>query len=101
MKLLQRSPKLTKRDERLVFSLQLLGDKTRYKLFKLLMQDSELCVTEIAEKLNVSVPAVSQHFRMYERAGIVDKKRMGQKICYMLREDDLVTQITKLITNKP
>jgi DNA-binding transcriptional ArsR family regulator len=66
-------------------------------MFKILLEKKQLCVSEIASKLNVSVPAVSQHFRTFELVGIVEKERMGQKICYQLKEDDeLVNQLVKI-----
>jgi predicted transcriptional regulator len=80
---------LTEQDERLVRAMHLLGDVTRYKMFRLLLSNSSLCVSQIANELNVSTPAVSQHFRIFELLGLVDKHRFGQKICYMLKSDDL------------
>ncbi len=92
--------KLSKNDERLVHILQVLGDTSRYKMFKILLEKKQFCVSEIAGQLNISVPAVSQHFRTFELVGIVEKERMGQKICYQLKEDDgLVKQLIK-IANK-
>lgn len=87
---------LTSSEERLVYAMQLLGDKSRFKIFKLLMANQELCVTEIAAQLNITASAVSQHFRNFELIGLVDKKRMGQKICYMLKHDD---QMIKELSN--
>lgn len=81
---------ISDREERLIFAMQLLGDKTRYKIFKLMLAGKELCVSQIAEQLNISASAVSQHFRHFEQTGLVDKQRNGQKICYALREDDLL-----------
>lgn len=89
--------KLTTNEERFVFAMQLLGDKTRYKIFKLLMSRDEMCVSDIATELGVTVSAVSQQFRNFELVGLVDKQRMGQKICYMLKnDDDLVEALVKL-----
>lgn len=89
---------LSTSEEKLVFALQLLGDKTRFKIFKLLSQDGELCVGEIAALLNISASAVSQHFRQFEMLGIVGKERSGQKICYCLNnQDNFVDQLKKLI----
>jgi len=80
-----------------VHIMQLLGDKTRYKIFKLLMTNEEMCVSDIAHKLNISVSAVSQHFRNFEIIGLVDKDRMGQKICYSIRTDDeFIRQLAKI-----
>ncbi len=91
---------LSQSEEHLIRAMQLLGDKTRFKIFKLLMSNDELCVTEIAEELGITVSAVSQHFRNFEMVGLVDKERMGQKICYMLKNnDDLVSELIK-VANK-
>lgn len=92
---------LTSQEERLVRALQILGDKTRYKIFKLLLARDEMCVSEIAEELQVTLSAVSQHFRNFEMAGLVYKERDGQKICYQLKPDDeLVQQLIVLTTNE-
>ncbi len=91
-------PKLNNNEERLVSALQLLGDKTRFKIFKLLLSGREMCVTEIAESIGVSVPAVSQHFRIFELVGLVDKKRYGHKICYLVKVDDqLVKKLIQIV----
>jgi ArsR family transcriptional regulator len=91
--------KLSVADTRLVSAMQLLGDKTRFTMFKLLKQNNDLCVSELAGELNISVPAVSQHFRIFELVGIVDKKRDGQKVCYMLKSGDkFVDQLSALIS---
>lgn len=84
-------------EKRLVHTLSLLGDATRYKIFRLLSDDSELCVSEIASKLNISPSAVSQHFKNFEILGLVEKHRNGQKICYALKDDDqLVIELKKI-----
>ena len=85
-------------EKRLVHTLQLLGDKTRFKIFKLLASEEELCVSEMASRLSISPSAVSQHFRNFELLGLVEKERMGQKICYVLNEDDLLVQELKQLT---
>lgn len=89
------STKLSRDDERLVHILQALGESSRYKMFKILLDKKQLCVSEIAGRLNLSVPAVSQHFKTFELVGIVEKERMGQKICYQLKNNDQV--VKKLI----
>lgn len=95
------STKLSKNDERIIHLLQALGESSRYKMFKILLQKKQLCVSEIAERLELSVPAVSQHFRTFELVGIVRKERMGQKICYQLKDSDEVIKKLIKITGKP
>lgn len=95
-----KSIKLSADEERLIHAMQLLGDKTRYKLFKLLMLRDEMCVTDIATELDITVSAVSQHFRNFEMIGLVDKERMGQKICYMLKTNDMLVKELVTVINK-
>ena len=93
-----KSKTLSSQEQRLVHAMQLLGDGTRFKMFKLLSSNSEMCVSEIASELGISASAVSQHFRNFELVGLVEKERLGQKICYVLNEkDDLVSEL-KVIT---
>lgn len=89
-------PKLQAHEERLVNVIQVLGDKTRFRIFKILLEGNEMCVSQIAGAVHISVPAVSQHFRIFELTGLVDKQRHGQKVCYKLRLEDEFVQ--KLIT---
>lgn len=99
MRLLKDRPvKLNNREERLVSAMQLLGDKTRFKIFKLLLLGKEMCVTEIADAIGISVPAVSQHFRIFELVGLAEKQRYGQKICYLLKTDDqFVKELIRIV----
>jgi DNA-binding transcriptional ArsR family regulator len=84
-------------ENHLVHTLDLLGDPTRYKIFKLLSSNKEFCVSEIASNLSISPSAVSQHFKSFEMLGLVDKTREGQKICYNLKDDNpLVKKLIKL-----
>lgn len=85
-------------EDRLIHALGLLGDRTRYKIFKLILQKEQLCVSDIAHELGVTVSAVSQHFRSFELVGLVGKHRTGQKICYVVnREDKLVDDLVKFV----
>ena len=91
---------LSNSEQRLVHALQLLGEQSRYKMFKLLMSQREMCVTEIAAELGITVSAVSQHFRNFEMVGLVSKERMGHKICYMLKSDDQLVQELAEVVNQ-
>ena len=84
---------LTAPEKRIVHSMQLLGDSTRFKMFKLLSSNQELCVSEMASQLGISPSAVSQHFKSFEMLGLVTKQRTGQKICYVFSDDELVNEL--------
>ena len=83
-------------EKRIVHSMQLLGDSTRFKMFILLSSNQELCVSEMANQLGISSSAVSQHFKSFEMLGLVTKQRTGQKICYVFSDDELVNKLMVL-----
>jgi DNA-binding transcriptional ArsR family regulator len=58
-----------------------LGDRTRRRILELL-QDGERAVGELAGELPVSRPAVSQHLRVLEGAGLVTARREGTRHLY-------------------
>lgn len=64
-----------------------LADENRYKIYSLLFLIKELCVTDIATILDISLPLASQHLRILEQAELIMKERMGQMICYMLNHN--------------
>jgi len=77
-----------------IFSV--LGDRNRYRIMKLLVQEGKMCVSDLASVLGVSVSAVSQHLRILEMSRMVTCERMGQMMCYELRVDD--PKIKKIIS---
>ena len=61
--------------------LDALGDPTRRQVFELLREGSR-SVGELAAELPVSRPAVSQHLRVLEDAGLVTHRRDGTRNLY-------------------
>lgn len=88
-------PELTVRSRQLVQVMQLLGDETRFKMFVLLMEHAEYCVTEIAWAIGVTPSAVSQHFRQLELVDLVRKVRKGKKICYEVNQSSEMASLVK------
>ena len=85
--------------DRLAFVFEALGDPTRLNIFRLLSKEKkDLCVTDIANVFMVSVPAASYQLKILEMVGLIERERMGQMICYTLREKDpLVRNVLKII----
>ncbi len=61
--------------------LDALGDRTRRRVFELLQSGSR-SVGDLAAELPVSRPAVSQHLRILELAGLVTHRRQGTRHLY-------------------
>ena len=56
-----------------------LGDPTRLAILTRLASQGDLTVQEIATPFAMSLPAVSQHLKVLERAGLIAREREGQK----------------------
>lgn len=54
-----------------------LADPTRRRILEHLA-DGDRCVTELARPHRMSLPAVSKHLRVLERAGLVRRARCGR-----------------------
>jgi len=77
--------------------LSALGDTSRFKIFKLLLSKKDICVSEIADEIGISVPGVSQHLKILESAELVAPERRGQTMCYQVKkENSFVRSIIKL-----
>jgi len=49
-----------------------------------LLDEQELCVEEITEKMGINIPNVSQHLSIMRQNGVVDTRREGTKIFYKI-----------------
>ena len=67
-------------------ALGALGDPTRRQIFELLAAEP-LSVGELAQRLPVSRPAVSQHLRALKEAGLVIDRRAGNRRIYQVDPD--------------
>ena len=54
-----------------------LADPTRRRMLEDLSH-GDLCVTELARPYSMSLPAVSKHLRVLEKAGLVRRRRDGR-----------------------
>ena len=54
-----------------------LADPTRRRMLEDLSRGG-LCVTELARPYSMSLPAVSKHLRVLEKAGLIRRRRSGR-----------------------
>lgn len=83
--------------DQLVTLFDALGDPCRLKVLGLLRVHKELCVTELATVLGMSMSAVSHQLRYLRLAGLVTSYRDGKMICYRLADDALPREVRKLL----
>jgi DNA-binding transcriptional ArsR family regulator len=70
---------------------KVLGDSTRVKIMWIL-DESEMCVCDLAELLNITKSAISHQLYSLKQANLVKYRREGKHVFYSLA-DDHVRQI--------
>ena len=77
--------KYSSEDLDLIFSA--LSDPTRRAILERLAEEGELRVTTLAEPFDISLPAVSKHLRVLERAGLLVQEKDGRiRRCHFVAE---------------
>ena len=71
-------------DDRLSVIFSALADPTRRAILTRLA-DGEATVTELAAPFPISMPAISRHLKVLERAGLISRSRAGQHLSSTLR----------------
>lgn len=69
--------------------LSLTGSETRLRILYLLEEEGELCVCDLSDVLQMTMPAVSQQLRKLRDGGIIQSKKVGQTIFYSLRQEHM------------
>ncbi|MFH6959523.1 ArsR/SmtB family transcription factor [Flavobacterium aquidurense] len=72
--------------------LALAGNEVRLKILYLIEEENELCPCDLADILEMSIPAVSQHLRKMKDGNLIKTRRSGQTIFY-----SLIKEQTKLL----
>lgn len=84
-------------DQRLAL-LRHLGDPVRLGVLDRLVEDGPACVTELAARLDVGVPHLSNHLRRLRDAGLVEVERVGRQGIYRVAGTQL-TPLLRLLTD--
>lgn len=77
---------------RLFFSA---ADPVRIQILGLLAERGEACVTDLADELGMSVPAVSHHLQILRECRCLKTIRMGRMACYRF----VPNAFTKFVTD--
>ena len=70
-------------------AFNLAGNEVRLKILFLLYKKQRLCVCDLADILDMSIPAISQHLRKMKDGKIVYNEREGQTIYYSIKSSFL------------
>lgn len=74
-----------------------VADPTRQRILLLLRENAELTVGEIAQALNATQPATSQHLRVLKEAEALLCRKSGQQIYYRLCSTRLCDAIGEFV----
>ena len=67
------------------------ADPTRVHILCLLLTQEELCVTEIAEKVELTQSAISHQLGMLKQMRLIKSRREGKNSLYSLADDHVRT----------
>ncbi len=85
-----------------------LGDVSRLRIIKILAshENNTFCVSQIAEMLGITQPAVSQHMAVLKKIGLLNSEQKGKKTFYAINGQvfrqyfDIVEQMFQLAFKK-
>ena len=73
---------------------KVFGDSTRFRILFVLFE-SEVCVCDLAETLNMTQSAVSHQLRILKQAKLIKNRREGKSIFYSLADGHVRTIISQ------
>ena len=71
---------------------KVFGDSTRIRILYVLFE-SDVCVADIAEALNMTQSAISHQLRILKQAKLVKSRRDGKQVFYSLDDEHVATII--------
>ena len=83
--------------------LSLVSNSVRLKILYVLQAEERLCVCDLSDILNMTIPAVSQHLRKLKDRDFVKSEKEGQTIFYSLLDDhrELLAPFFNLLNHQP
>lgn len=73
---------------------KVFGDSTRIRILYVLFE-SEVCVCDLAETLNMTQSAISHQLRILKQNKLVKSRREGKSVFYSLADDHVRTIIAQ------
>ncbi len=84
--------------------LRCICDETRFEILELLQENGEMCVGDLAERLERDQPLVSHHLRTLKRCGIVRSRDEGKRSMYAISSaqlSELISGVTSASERMP
>lgn len=80
--------------------LELAGDETRIRILCTLFEHQNICVSDLAKSLNMSIASISHHLQLLQDNELVSSVRKGKNICYSLNKTPLIKYVRQFICHK-
>jgi len=77
--------------------IKAISSESGLKIFFLLNRRREMCVTDIASAVGLSISAVSHQLKKMEAAGLVDSRRHGRTICYLFVKQKGIKELVRCL----
>jgi len=78
---------------------RLLADENRLRILFYLVENGELHVTDLCDRLRQSQPAVSHHLALLRVSGLIEARREGKHNFYSLRSEAFGDLLTTLLSS--
>jgi len=89
---------LAHEDDRLPIVFAALGDPRRCRIFRGFMKRERLCVSDVSRTFGISMSLASQHLKVLEITGLVNREREGRTVYFRPNtSDELVRAIIKAV----
>lgn len=79
-------------DTKMVLMFKVLSDVNRYRIFRILAEESQYSVKDLSKILGISLSLASQHLNVMSRAGLLLKERAGKTIHSRLKHNNPFVQ---------
>ncbi|MEI6479596.1 MAG: metalloregulator ArsR/SmtB family transcription factor [bacterium] len=77
--------------------LRTAGDIGRLNILCIIFDKKDICVSDIAKQLGLSVAITSHHLKVMAKTGLLISNRSGKKICYELPKTPFVRDLKGFI----
>lgn len=74
--------------------LKTMGDSTRLQIL-MSLQESEMCVSDLANVLNMTKSAVSHQLKVLRISKLIKSQKVGRSVYYSLNDDHIVGILKK------
>jgi DNA-binding transcriptional ArsR family regulator len=74
-----------------------LGSESATRIFLLLSSRGELCVSDVADGIRLSLSATSHQLQRMEAAGLLRSRRDGRIVCYTLARNRLARDLSRCL----